>query len=114
MCELGTSPLPFTAPTPDHTAVICYTSGTTGEPKGVVLTHENVLASFKCGWRGLWEHQDILTRDDIIVSYLPLAHVYGFISECIVLYVGGGIGYFRGKHIVRETLGSADCLFLPH
>ena len=34
-----------------------------------------------------------------VISYLPLAHVYGFVAECIVLFVGGKIGYSRGKSI---------------
>ncbi|KAL5250239.1 hypothetical protein ACHWQZ_G016089 [Mnemiopsis leidyi] len=99
VCKLGLQEEKLThLPTPseEDVAIICYTSGTTGEPKGAMITHKNVLAAFKAGWRGLWKHQHILTKDDIIVSYLPLAHVYGFISECIVLYVGGSIGYFRG------------------
>jgi len=96
VCELGVPPLQLSSPTEEDVAVVCYTSGTTGEPKGAMITHKNVLAAFKAGWRGLWNYQHILTKDDIIVSYLPLAHVYGFISECIVLYVGGSIGYFRG------------------
>ena len=55
----------------DDTAVLLYTSGTTGKPKGVMLTHNNLLGEFQ------WvENVFPLYPEDIIVGVLPLYHVY--------------------------------------
>lgn len=53
-------------------STICYTSGTTGRPKGALLSHRNVLMN--AGLTGLMHGR---SADDITVSALPLAHVYG-------------------------------------
>ncbi|WP_419910643.1 class I adenylate-forming enzyme family protein [Candidatus Poriferisodalis sp.] len=57
---------------PDETALIGYTSGTTGRPKGAVLSHANLLASVRAlelAWR--W------TPGDVLVLALPLFHMHG-------------------------------------
>lgn len=86
----------FQAPTQDDIAIICYTSGTTGKPKGAMLSHGNIVSCMKMVWRQLWKFQHKFNKDETVISYLPLAHVYGFVAECIVLFVGGKIGYYRG------------------
>ncbi|XP_063688228.1 long-chain-fatty-acid--CoA ligase 1-like [Bolinopsis microptera] len=83
-------------PTADDIAIICYTSGTTGKPKGAELTHKNIVSCMKMQWRQLWKFQGKFNKEETVISYLPLAHVYGFVAECIVLFVGGKIGYSRG------------------
>lgn len=50
---------------------ICYTSGTTGNPKGVMLSHMNLL----CIGTGLHHVGIKLTENDSYLSYLPLAHI---------------------------------------
>ncbi len=58
--------------TPDDLALLCYTSGTTGAPKGAMLSHGNTLASceaLRLAWR--WD------ADDRLVLALPLFHVHG-------------------------------------
>jgi long-chain acyl-CoA synthetase len=52
-------------------ATICYTSGTTGPPKGVVLLHKNILAELE----GLKKHVKIDTSDETLL-FLPLAHIF--------------------------------------
>jgi malonyl-CoA/methylmalonyl-CoA synthetase len=65
-------PPPLDACVLDDRALLCYTSGTTGTPKGALLTHRNVLASpaaLQLAWR--WE------PDDRLVLALPLFHMHG-------------------------------------
>lgn len=60
-------------PRPESICTICYTSGTTGMPKGVMLTHENVVASMCSVTMQLGEHRP--TKNDVMISFLPLAHM---------------------------------------
>jgi long-chain acyl-CoA synthetase len=55
----------------DDLLTLIYTSGTTGNPKGVMLTHRNILANYE----GIRENYDLHDKD-ISVSYLPLSHSY--------------------------------------
>jgi long-chain acyl-CoA synthetase len=61
---------------PDDTAVILYTSGTTGRPKGVVLTHRNLVAN-ALGGRG--QARDVRDQETQL-AILPLAHAYGIVA----------------------------------
>ncbi len=63
------------APDPMATALIQYTSGSTGQPKGVVLSHAAVLANI----RAMGEAAEV-TPDDVFVSWLPLYHDMGLIG----------------------------------
>ncbi|UCG31013.1 MAG: long-chain fatty acid--CoA ligase [candidate division WOR-3 bacterium] len=77
------------AVSPDEIATIVYTSGTTGEPKGVMLTHRNIVSNAlaaveHCGF----------TSDDVVLSYLPLAHMFERTCDYYgVLFAGGSVGY---------------------
>lgn len=87
-------------------AVINYTSGTTGPPKGVVMTQRNSIAAISCG-RTMGDVQS----GDIHLSYLPLAHIYGRLVDQLAIMSGASVGFFRG-----DVLGLVDDLKIlkPH
>ncbi|KAH7107805.1 long-chain-fatty-acid-CoA ligase [Auriculariales sp. MPI-PUGE-AT-0066] len=78
--------------TPDQIASICYTSGTTANPKGAILTHRNILAGVAMMLHGA----DLDPNKVTVISFLPLAHIYGRIIELLAISAGGRIGYFGG------------------
>lgn len=56
---------------PDDICTIIYTSGTTGEPKGVVLTHDNILSNVNSSLDTF-----PINKDDVFLSFLPLCHIF--------------------------------------
>ncbi|MEO6726798.1 MAG: long-chain fatty acid--CoA ligase, partial [Blastocatellia bacterium] len=84
---------------PEDVATIIYTSGTTGEPKGVVLTHRNLVSNALQSGKVF----DI-TDKDIALSFLPLSHVLERIVLYIYLNSGVRICYARGVETVTEDI----------
>ncbi|ACB95518.1 AMP-binding protein [Beijerinckia indica] len=83
MAEAGDMRLP-PASTPVSTALIQYTSGSTGDPKGVILSHANLLANVKAMGAALEANSA-----DVFVSWLPLYHDLGLIGAWFgCLYFG--------------------------
>lgn len=81
---LGATPGPLPAVAPRSRAMMVYTSGTTGKPKGVVTTHENLEAQITALIQA-WEW----TADDRILLVLPLHHVHGIVNVvCCALWAG--------------------------
>uniref|UniRef100_A0A4W4HN27 Long-chain-fatty-acid--CoA ligase n=1 Tax=Electrophorus electricus TaxID=8005 RepID=A0A4W4HN27_ELEEL len=82
-------------PRPEDLSIVCFTSGTTGNPKGVMLTHGNVVADFS----GFIKVTDVIifpNQDDVLISFLPLAHMFERLIESVVYCHGGRIGFFQG------------------
>lgn len=85
---------PELPPTPGDLCTICYTSGTTGNPKGVMLTHQNVMASICSVMMQMGDHQ--LTSEDSMISFLPLAHMLERCCENAMYMVGASVGFYTG------------------
>ncbi|EPQ58395.1 acetyl-CoA synthetase-like protein [Gloeophyllum trabeum ATCC 11539] len=77
--------------TPNDVASLCYTSGTTSTPKGVVLTHGNLTSAVDSCLHGTG-----FDNRGVLLSYLPLAHIYERIAELLIISIGGSVGYFSG------------------
>ena len=76
----------------DDLAIINYTSGTTSQPKGVMLTSRNISTNIEFALDKI-----PIEEGDQIISMLPLAHMYGMAFEFIYPVCGGGHVYFLGK-----------------
>jgi long-chain acyl-CoA synthetase len=72
---------------PESPALLMYTSGTTGAPKGAVLSHQNVLASVN-----LWRTYADLTSTDVVLGLAPLCHITGTVAQlCCALLNGAAL-----------------------
>ena len=83
-------------------AALLYTTGTTGEPKGVMLTHANLLfiARVSAELRGV-------TPDDRVFGLLPISHVYGLASVCLGSLRAGASLYLQARFVPAAM---AECL----
>jgi long-chain acyl-CoA synthetase len=94
----------FDSPKENTLYTICYTSGTTGNPKGVKVTHANIV-SFIIGL----SHHNLKTNDRII-SYLPLAHMAERGSLAMAYAIGMQFGFYSGdknwtvQQVLKEDL----------
>ncbi|KAG5061837.1 hypothetical protein JHK85_003020 [Glycine max] len=84
---------------------IMYTSGTSGDPKGVVLTNENVTALVRGMDLFMEQFEDKMTVDDVYLSFLPLAHILDRTIEEYFFRKGASVGYYHGDlNALRDDL----------
>ena len=95
--------------TQDDPATIVYTSGTTGEPKGVVLTHRNFLGQVL---NIAAAYREIVNEDGNTVIFLPLAHVLARGLQLICLASGMRIAHLSDPSTVVATLDTLRPTFL--
>lgn len=77
---------------PDELATLVYTSGTTGPPKGCMLSHANFMATV-----GMYAQQLQLGPGHSIYQFLPLAHVLARVAQAVSLSVGARLVYWGGE-----------------
>uniref|UniRef100_A0A671Y2Y7 Long-chain-fatty-acid--CoA ligase n=1 Tax=Sparus aurata TaxID=8175 RepID=A0A671Y2Y7_SPAAU len=82
-------------PKPDDLSIVCFTSGTTGNPKGAMLTHENVVSD-AAGVIKCFETAVVPTTQDVSISFLPLAHMFERVVQTVMYGAGAKVGFFQG------------------
>ncbi|EFW13507.1 long-chain fatty acid-CoA ligase [Coccidioides posadasii str. Silveira] len=95
------NPVDPVPPSPEDLCCIMYTSGSTGPPKGVSLKHKNVVAAMAGANTVVGEH---LGPSDVLLTYLPQAHILEFVFENICLYWGGTMGYGSPKTLSDTSM----------
>jgi long-chain acyl-CoA synthetase len=107
------NPVEPVMPLASDVAVIMYTSGSTGLPKGVMMTHGNVLATVSA----VMTIVPGLGSKDVYLAYLPLAHILELAAEAVMVAAGASIGYGTpltltdtSNKIKRGTKGDSSVL----
>lgn len=89
-------------------AAIMFTSGTTGAPKGVILTHKNIISSIAGTFELIINDADIDPDEDRYISFLPLAHVLAFVVHYCIMALGVPIGYAGIPTLTDKNLKNSD------
>lgn len=84
---------------PDDLLTLIYTSGTTGQPKGVMLTHNNLLSNCRNSQRFV-----PVTKEDKALSFLPLCHIFERMVSHLYLINGVSIYYAESMESIAENL----------
>lgn len=99
ICRGEQPPGTITEPRPDDLAAIIYTSGTTSEPKGVMLTHYNLASQVEMEYRLFPVYPD-----DVFLSVLPLAHTYECSVGMLLPFSSGASVVYLDKAPTASTL----------
>ncbi len=95
------SPVPPTYPTEEETAGLIYTSGTTGKPKGVILSHGNIISNVNAV-HGFFP----MDQNDRSLSFLPWAHSFGQTVELhVLLSCGASMGIAESVSTLMDNFG---------
>jgi len=96
-------------PTGKDLATFCYTSGTTGDPKGAMLSHENLISAVA----GVKDYVSV-TCTDRYLSYLPLPHIMERLTMAAIMGNGASIGFYRGDPLLlmQDVVALRPTLFV--
>ena len=97
-----TSPADLTKmPKRDDVFCIMYTSGSTGAPKGVILTHNNIICSLGATTTLL---KDVVNQQDTFLAFLPLSHILEMLVELTFYTMGITVGYGGTKTLTDASV----------
>lgn len=85
---------------PEDTVTIIYTSGTTGNPKGVMLTHRNLISNVFAALEAIPQ----LSSSDIFLSFLPLSHAFERIASYLIFATGCQVAYAESIDSIAENM----------
>ncbi|NWR53504.1 ACSL1 ligase, partial [Regulus satrapa] len=97
-------------PKPEDLAVICFTSGTTGNPKGAMITHQNIVSNASAFVKTT-EKSFVPSADDVLISFLPLAHMFERIVEVSICFL---LNISNGEVFLFSLLLPLESLALPY
>lgn len=104
----------FGFPIPEDTATIIYTSGTTGDPKGVVITHKNIIESLKAIFNSITQRSNItINIQESFISYLPLNHIAAQMMDIYIPLASVGHVTFADKDALKGSLKDTLCKVRP-
>lgn len=86
-------------PQPSDLSFLQYTSGSTSTPKGVMVSHQNVVSNLR-----YFEEWQALAEDDCVVEWLPLFHDMGLVSALYALNMGAHLVLLSPLHVVQRPL----------
>ncbi|MET0290257.1 MAG: long-chain fatty acid--CoA ligase [Pseudoxanthomonas sp.] len=94
---------------PDDIAFLQYTGGTTGVAKGAMLTHRNLVANMLQA--GEWISQNLDEGKEVIITALPLYHIFALTANCLVFVEKGGLNHLVTnprdmKGFIKELKGA--------
>lgn len=100
----------LTEPAADDIYTFCYTSGTTGTPKGAMITHKNIVGDAAGAIHVVFD----ATHADVHFSYLPLAHLFERLMIMTAYATGMAVGFYQGDVLkLREDLAELRPTIMP-
>lgn len=92
---------------PDTIATLIYTSGTTGDPKGVMLTHNNLVSNALTNCRVAK-----MTENEVALSFLPFSHIFERTTVYMYMYAGATLYYSQSIETVAQDLAESRPQFM--